>query len=256
MFGLDGSGQPTGLDTAGILEYDPADITNKLLSYTGKHFADFRVGAVEKGGMSLACLMVLGTSTPLVFVKPGTYLESEGKQKTAFSVGTVYFRHGAKSEPGTSDDLALFLDREIAAVREICLVRLRQVVKVPSDAMVAFVPSKGVRLDETSGITIRLTTDLAAPAYRLADPNLTHPNRQKEVLRKVNGAFTVTSTIFYASGVFIPAHRYHGNYSSPTYSQTFIDWLIEQFRVAPDFFDQCKQEQRQLALSTTRMTKD
>ena len=39
------------------------------------------------------------------------------KQKTAFSAGTVYFRHGAKSEPGTSEDLRASLERELDRIR-------------------------------------------------------------------------------------------------------------------------------------------
>src|SRR6266446_2029855 len=188
LFGLDDNGQPTGLDTTDIIGYDPADITNKVLSYTVKHFAEFRMGVIEKDGIRLACLIVLGTRIPLVFVKPGTYPESESKQRTAFSVGTVYFRHGAKSEPGTSDDLAAFLDRELAVVREIWLGRLRQVVEAPADAMIKIVPAQGVTLDESSDLAIRLTNDPDAPAYKLADPNVTHPYRQKEVLIKLNAA--------------------------------------------------------------------
>ena len=249
LFGLDDDGHPTGLDTAGILGYDPADITNKLLSYTGKHFADFRVGAIEKGGIHLACVMILGARVPLVFVKPGTYPESETKQRTAFSVGTVYFRHGAKSEPGTSDDLASFLEREIADVRDVWLGRLRQVVEAPTDAVFRIVPSESVRLDDSSGVAIRLTSDPAAPAYKLVDPNLTHPYRQKELLVKVNialsGAMIVTSHHLLCVRRMHkidtnPAYCYHGNFTSPTYSQIFVEWLIEQYQADTAFFEKCK----------------
>ena len=253
VFGLDDNGQPTGLDTAGILGYDPADVTNKMLSYTGKHFADFRIASVEKGGMHLACLMVLPARIPLVFTKPGTYPDADNKQKNAFSVGTVYFRHGAKSEPGNSDDLASFLEREITAVREVWLGRLRQVVEAPSEATFKIVPSEGVRLDESSKVTIRLTDNPSAPEYKLADPNVTHPNRQKEVLARLKNAFGGNLTVSSHDLLCVrrlhkinvnPAFCYHGNFSSPTYSHLFVDWLIEQYRADSTFFMNCRMTQK------------
>ena len=57
--------------------------------------------------------MVAAGLLPLVFARPGTYSVPGGKQKTAFAQGTVYFRHGAKSEPGTTEDLAHALDRRL-----------------------------------------------------------------------------------------------------------------------------------------------
>jgi hypothetical protein len=249
LFGLDDDGHPTGLDTTGILGCDPADITNKMFSYTGKHFADFKLVAIERDGLRFACLVILESRIPSVFIKPGTYAENDNKQKNAFSVGTVYFRHGAKSEPGTSDDLVAFLDREVAVVREVWLSRLRQVVEAPSDASIKIVPSEGVRLDESAETAIRLTDNPSAPEYKLADPNLTHPNRQKEVLFKVNsilgGEFKVSAhhlqCVRRVHGIDVQSiYCYHGNFSSPTYSQTFIDWLVQQYREDPRFFENCK----------------
>jgi len=50
-------------------------------------------------------------------------------RRNVFSVGTVYFRHGAKSEPGTSDDLRQFLEREIEATRRTWLDGIAKVVE-------------------------------------------------------------------------------------------------------------------------------
>ena len=47
--------------------------------------------------------MIRSCRVPLVFTRVGTSEIAHGRQKTVFSVGTVYFRHGAKSEPGTSE---------------------------------------------------------------------------------------------------------------------------------------------------------
>ncbi len=47
----------------------------------------------------------------MVFTRNGTDVTIKGKQKPAFVQGTVYFRHGAKSEPGNRDDLEDWLHR-------------------------------------------------------------------------------------------------------------------------------------------------
>lgn len=37
-----------------------------------------------------------------------------------------------------------------------------------------------------------------------------------------------------------PVYCYHGKFSSPTYSQTIVDWLIERHKDEPQFFENCK----------------
>ncbi len=170
LFGLDDDGHPTDLDCTEILSCDPADITNKVYSFTRRHFAAFRLAPVTRNGLRFGCLMIQPSRVPMVFESAGAYLSRSGKEKRAFSEGTLYFRHGAKSEPGTSDDLAAFVEREVAIVREVWLGRLRQVVESPPDATAQLVPSEGVRLDQSSEVAIRLTNDASAPEYKLADP--------------------------------------------------------------------------------------
>jgi len=87
------------VDTVSIL--DSADITNRVFKYTGVHFSGFDVVPVQRDGQQRPALLVDAAEYPMVFTSPGTY-QVEGpkqQQKTAFAVGTVYFRRGAKSEP-------------------------------------------------------------------------------------------------------------------------------------------------------------
>jgi hypothetical protein len=104
VLGLNSRGVPTAAPVRSLLEIDPADITNRIFKYTG--FADFDVDIreLQKGGSSLCAFLITAAPFPLVFARPGTYDAGGGKQKSAFGVGTVYFRHGSKSEPGTTDD--------------------------------------------------------------------------------------------------------------------------------------------------------
>lgn len=113
LIGINDDGQPSEFDVTSILNCDPANFTDKMFSYTGRHFSDFRVTAEERQGATIAAIEIGPASIPLIFTAPGNYQTADGKQKMAFQVGVVYFRHGAKSEPGTSDDLQQFLDREL-----------------------------------------------------------------------------------------------------------------------------------------------
>ena len=114
---------------------------------------------------------------------------------------------------------------------------------------VAIVPAEGVRLDNNFETRIRLTDDPDVPAHRLADPNLTHPFRQKEVVELVNAKLIGRSTISTHHVLSVrkvhntdqkPQFYYRGNYSSPTYSQQFVDWLLNQFRSDDQLFEKAK----------------
>jgi hypothetical protein len=101
-------------------------------------------------------------SIPIVFQKPGTYDTGTGKQKTAFSVGTVYFRHGAKSEPGTSDDLRAVVERQLEVIRHSWIKGVRKVVQAPAGSQII-----AVRPGEKNGTasfapTVRVVNDPSA----------------------------------------------------------------------------------------------
>src|SRR5437867_11418209 len=93
VFGLDSLGVPTGESVNAIAAIDPADIANKISKYTGLVDFEFEIRSFNKKGHPLVAFVVLPAAIPLVFEKPGTYDIGSGKQRNAFGVGTVYFRH-------------------------------------------------------------------------------------------------------------------------------------------------------------------
>src|SRR6516164_1713664 len=111
VFGLDSTGAPSGESIAEIESLDPADLTNKLVKYIGVPNFEIETLGLRKRRKKLFALIISGTPFPHVFEQPGTYDIGSGKQKSAFGLGTVYFRHGAKSEPGTTDDLKASMER-------------------------------------------------------------------------------------------------------------------------------------------------
>lgn len=102
LFGVKNDGSASDWDCTLLRGLDPAQLTDKIASYVGEQFSEFDIYEAERRGIRIAVMEIRPVHIPLIFVRPGTYDVGQGKQKTAFGRGTAYFRHGAKSEPGTS----------------------------------------------------------------------------------------------------------------------------------------------------------
>ncbi len=251
LIGVTDYGKPSGFDVSKFLECDPADITNKLFSATGKHFADFTIVSAQKENQAIAALVIRRVAIPLVFIKTGDYEVKPGKQKQAFMNGMVYFRHGAKSEPCTSDDLQKFLTREIEIVRDSWLKNIRKVVEAPEGSQIVVIEANQQLVSESDVQTIRLVDDPNAPVHQMLDPNKTHPYRAKEVIELVNER--LNGQVKINSHDILAVRRIHGiddkrkfyycqHHGSPSYSDAFVEWLIEQFKNAPNFFVTAKEK--------------
>lgn len=136
IFGVQDDGTSSGTDVRPVLQLDPADVTNKIHSYTEQQFSGFEIRGGVRRGHPVALLSIAGVRLPMVFTAPGTYSTGPSVQKTAFSRGTVYFRHGPKSEPGTTDDLRQALERELERVKEFWLQGITKVVAAPPGSTV------------------------------------------------------------------------------------------------------------------------
>lgn len=249
LFGVNDDGSLSGKSCETILGYDTAKIGDKIRKYSGVNLSSVAICPGTRAGRSIAGIVVDGSDVPIVFTADGQYQNTHQQEKFAFRQGTVYFRHGTKSEPGTTEDLRQYGAREVEAIRSSWLARIRQVVEAPLTSSITVVPAEGVRLDEASETRIRLTNDPTVPAHRLADPNLTHPYRQKEVMEQVNAALNGSVTVSTHDILSVrkvhqtnskPEFCYRGNFSSPTYSKPFVDWLIVQFRADAQFFEKAK----------------
>jgi hypothetical protein len=159
VFGLDSSGTPTGASVAAVASIDPADVGNKVSKYTGPVQLEFEARELEKQGKKLHAYIVQAVSVPVVFQKPGTYEIGAGRQKAAFSVGTVYFRHGAKSEPGNSDDIRAVIERQLESIRKSWIRGVRKVVQAPEGSQILTVrPAWGAGAPSLSP-TVRAVKD-------------------------------------------------------------------------------------------------
>ncbi|MBW2019346.1 MAG: putative DNA binding domain-containing protein [Deltaproteobacteria bacterium] len=255
VFGLNNKGNISGFDVNPILQIDSAKITDRVFKYTGVHFSDFDIVACEKDSVRLAALRVLSAPLPMVFSKPGTYAIGDGKQKTAFGQGTMYFRHGAKSEPATNEDIQRAFGRRLQAVQKNLMKGVRKVFTAPPGYQVTVLPPEVVESDLPGATPIRIVDDPSAPIYRKIDPDTTYPFRQKEVLAKINSRLPkeyqinqfdmlAMRRVYEIDGQEKYYHR--PKYSSPQYSQAFVDRTLERFREDKNFFKKTREKYRKL----------
>lgn len=245
LFGVNSQGVPTTTDLAPLRAVDPATIADRIQPYTGTQLADLEVTEAEKSGHKLLAWLVGAAPMPIVFGKPGTYPVEDGRQNTAFGRGTIYFRHGAKSEPGTTEDIARALERKLESIRKEWLRGVRKVVQAPAGSRVALLPPDVRQSDSPDAAPIRLTDDPAAPAYRIVDPDSTHPLRQKELIAEVRSH--LPKSIEFNSFDVVSVRHVHAiddrrefahkpRFGSCQYSPAFVTWLVDQVQTDPGFF--------------------
>jgi hypothetical protein len=218
----------------------------QLSRYAEPEFEGVEVESLSRNGRPSTAVVVEGVrNAPLVFTRTGR----TGGDHVAFVRGGLYFRHGAKSEAATGEDVRDFIRRQLDATRTQWLANMRQVMHAPDGAEVAVIET-AERDEEGRPTLIRLTTDPHAPLYGQVDPDQSHPYRQKEVIREVNArlgegavnAFDVLSvrrvhTISEETG---PEFVHVPKFGSPQYSDAFVDWLVAERQRDPRFFEQAK----------------
>jgi hypothetical protein len=255
VFGVrdDGNAAETTVDA--ILSLDPAQITDKVSKYTGAQFDGFEVREGQREGRKVAVVLVRGAEFPLPFSKAGNYDRGDGRQTTSFQPGTVYFRHGAKSEPGTAEDIRRSIEHVVERERQEWLGGIRKVVTAPRGHHVEILSPDAVVSRPGASGALRLTSDPSAPAVCRLHPDDTHPFRRKEVVAEVNsrlgGKTTVTpydiqcikKTYAIDDGSHLDFY-YESKHAAPQYSGDFIDWIIQQFERNSAFFSEARSGRR------------
>ena len=100
-------------------------------------------------------------------------------------------------------------------------------------------------------IAVRLTADPDAPVYGQIDADVSHPYRQKEVVREVNARLPEGVSI--TPYDVLSVRRVHSideeshpdlahvpKFGTTQYSDAFVDWLLAQYERDPDFFARAK----------------
>jgi hypothetical protein len=271
VVGVNDDGTPAlNSDVAPLLAVDPADLTNKIHSYTHQHFADFDVVPDVRHEKPVAVIDIKGSDIPIVFTAHGGYEAPGGKgQKAAFVKGSVYFRHGAKSEPGTTDDLREAIERRLEQVKGFWLDGIGKVMTAPAGAEVqivqravilttsgeAAVGVNNVTLqDVPDAAAIRLTNDENAPVFSVMQTDKLYPHRQTEVLKKLaerlDGKARISShDLQCVRRIYIvdenPMFSYKAQHSPRKYTDSFVDWLLKMHADSPQFFQEIRDSVRQ-----------
>lgn len=246
VFGVRNNGDPSGFDPSTVLSLDPAKITDKVAAYTGDQFSDFEVVEAIRNGRKIAVLIVHEADMPMAFTSAGNYDAGGGRQKVAFQNGTVYFRHGAKSEPGNSGDLRAVLEREVERRRRAWLSGIRKVVTAPRGHSIEVLPPGMIVSSSPEARPVRLVDDPHAEGVGRLDPDLTHPFRQKELVvevrRRLGDGPTFTGyhnqviRKVYGIDESRPEFYYRSKFGSPQYSEAYVEWIIHQFEKDAGFF--------------------
>ena len=245
IFGVDNKGNPTDYDPAPFLGLDTAVITDRVNKYTGVQFSEFEILEETKRRTPVAILRIYPRKNPIVFNKPGTYEIDAVQQRTAFSKGTVYFRHGAKSEPGESADVRQLIEKRIEEMRSDLLKGVQQVINAPPGAKVAVLSDQVFETETDDAFPIRIVEDPSAPQYRKIDTDVAYPYRQTELIQEINRKLPEGVRINSYDVLSIRrVYDVEGNtkfchaplYSSQQYNQTLVDWIVERYEKDRDFF--------------------
>ncbi len=246
LVGLNDEGVPSGFDVTPLLAVDPADIGNKIHKYTEQHLQVEFQEAV-KAGQKICAIIIPGVRVPIVFTRVGETELPDGKKKTSFALGAVYFRHGAKSEPGVTEDLRLFLERELERNRSAWLTGIAQVMSAPEGSRIIVVHSNSGE-NSQQNLPIHLTTDKNAPSFFAVPLDETHPYRQKDLLAVINsrlgGKQINAHDIKCMRRVYSidkdPNRCYTQSYASPRYSLELATWIVQQHEDNPHFFEEAR----------------
>lgn len=264
LFGVRTDGTPSMSDLSLLNGVDPAAFTDKIAAYTGTQYSSFSLVPENRDGQPISVLNLAPIELPLIPIRPGTYEHEPGRQKTAFSMGIIYFRHGAKSEPGNAADIGHFIERRLRQIRRNWLSGVRRVVTAPTDSVVSVVvnrvtePSKvpsiptekndikeGTPVNvtgESGGLPIRLTNNPEAPAYRLVTPDEIYPYRTMEFITVLNqilakfGKLATSHDVRLICSLLDPSIRagfcYQPKFGPKKYSLEFAEWIAN--KVAQD----------------------
>lgn len=253
LFGVDNKGKPIGNDLSQLMKLDPARIADQLHRYTDSDFVGFEFIELSKATRKIVALEIAPAFPPVIFTKPGTYAIDPHNQRTAFAQGTMYFRHGAKSEPARSVDLERVLERRLNEVRKSWLGDVRKVVRAPAGSRIAVLPATIKHADSGKAMPIQIVDDPGAAAYRVVDFDLSHPYRGKELIAKVRerlpqGINFNTFDVVVLRKLYKIDERdeyaHKSKFGTRQYSQAFVDWLVRQVAKDKRFFDKARVKYR------------
>jgi hypothetical protein len=267
VLGLNSNGTPSGNDCNALLNCDLAVISSKVFKWTGYEFAELETLTVTRSDGNYPALIVGEADVPIPFSKPGEWEKPDGKKKTEFAEGTVYFRHGAKSAPGTRADFSKWIERYASAERQRLMQGVKKIVAAPPGHVVAAVTTSNPITDSGSGgLVAQLSNDPKAIKIMPRRAGDFYPHRGVELRERVNGVLEGTKinshdivSVNNAYRVFTDhpefATKPHEK-TGPLYSDQYVEWLVQHIRSNPNFLSDARNTyaaaQREKGVTYTR----
>jgi len=248
VLGLDDSGGPVGVDPSLVHALDRASVVARVRQQTGYELPELAVRRTEKGTRPLLAFVVERATVPIPFIR--ACMPSGARGTTEISAGSVYVRRGRRSVPATRADLQAAIERRLDEERRTWRNRVAEVIRIPASVRVSSAAAKGVGdvhlVTDPAAPGIRIVDQPDVPAYRLENPDAVYPYRQKELIARLRellpegppvNAHTLL-TVNWAHGTRDrPEWTYHPKFGSVQYNEAFAQWIVEQVRRDPQFFE-------------------
>ena len=262
VIGIDNLGNCSDSDVKPVLSYDHAKYCDLIKKYTSQHFSDFEIVERKRDGHAVAIFVINPPDSPLVFEKPGTY-DSGGKHpERVFSQGTTYFRHGAKSETGTTDDLRRFLEKRVREMNEELFKGVRKISVSPRGARLEVAERGSLGTGPDGAVPVRITNNPDARGAFAVNVDQMFHYRRKDLVAKLKEALSPAEmpTTFDLQAIG-KVHKVTENknfcwkpqFSSPQYSEAYIEWLIEMLSYDKLFLQDARDKYHEMTSKKDRV---
>jgi Protein of unknown function (DUF3644) len=177
-----------------------------------------------------------------------TSLSIEHLQDMKFSYKVFLIPKPANHERGA--DLAVEFIRYDAS-NPVEMDRISRAVTLIKPPTTTIAQTPGRLTPGPDGVPVRIVTDPNAIAVRAIDYDITHPYRQKDLLRRIKelipGDTTVTTydltAVRYAFGVLERDDYYHKSmFGSGQYSDSYAQWIARAYSTDPAFFMKAREK--------------
>jgi hypothetical protein len=211
---------------------DEKEIVRRLANYTGSDFADVALCSVDSTHEAAVAITVGAALFPIGVAQAGSF----------------HFRHGERSEPGTTADMRAFIERLLRRMRRRWLRGIRRALMRPIGYDATAAPkrttAKRIRLERAVLQPVRIVSDPNAPALQPQDVDRLYPWRQKDLLQELNNRIGRRLLTTYDIQAVRRHHQlderpdfvFHLPGAGRRYSPALADWILEQFHRDPDFF--------------------
>ncbi len=239
IVGLDDDGNPSNFDGSTLSKLDVTNFVDKIFKYTGVRPSGLKLYSQDINGHEVFVIEIEEQDVPLVFTSAGEYefADKSGKinKKTSWASGSLYFRHSAGSDPGSTSDLSRWWDRRLIKFKNDLLEGISKVVEAPANSVVHVLPREVVATNDQNAIKIVLTDAPGTNKYSLQNFDALYPYRAKELVKLLKERETGLNS--HDVRLFREKFNVDDNvqlsgkskYSTRQYSDALVDYIMSEY---------------------------